>query len=384
MTGIYSAGYGAAYAPVAKPEAVEMPSVSNTALPIMAANQMARLWGDPHIVAPNGANSDFQHTGIFNLLSDQDVALNGLLTQKSGGKESYDTEAGLTVGDHQAHFYADGRVELGSATKGMAPASMQDGKHYTLGESATIQRNGDSYTVTTPEYKVKVDTKQDDGNGQKHLNLDIVSGEHGVAADNVKPSGLLGETFNSSTRAQDRLQHAAEAYMLASLFSAPKVTNKQEEKPSVEVDEHEPPAKLSTESASYIWQLADTNNDGKLDATEIQAAARKLQDGNPQHQATAQLMMNMLKGSKAQPKFPDFNGDGRVSLGELSRVASLDGDDTSLSQADLNRLQASAQDKPKPKAGGTGVLSLPQMMLQMLAQSMQVLSQILQVGNLVR
>jgi hypothetical protein len=382
MTGIYSAGFGAAYAPVAKTEVGAMPSASNGALPIAGANQMGRFWGDSHSVSPSGGNSDFQYTGIFNRLPAQDEAL----SQKSSGQESYNSEADLTVGENKANFYADGRVELGSTTKGMAPTNLKDGNAYSLGESATIQRHGDSYTVATPEYNVKVDTKQDDGNGHKHLNLDIVTGKQDGTADSVKPRAQRGETFNPSTRAEAKLHDEAESYMVDSLFSAPKVNNKQEEKPSVEVDEQETPAKVSAESASYIWQLADTNGDGKLDAAEIHAAARKLQDGNPQHQATAQLMMNMLKGSKAQPKFPDFNGDGGVSSGELSRVASLDGDNTSISQADLNRLQSSAQNssKPEPKAGGTGALSVPQMMLQVLMQSLQVLIQIMQAGNPVR
>jgi len=213
MTGIYSVGgYGANNTPLAS--MAKSPASSSP----VGVNQTASLWGDPHIVAADGGKYDFQHTGVFNLLSDQGINLNGLLTAKPNSKVTYDTEAGLQVGDGVAHFYGDGRVEIGSAEYGAVPADLQDGQTYSFGPNASIKRSGDSYTVVTPEYQVQVDTKKKDGDVQ-YLNVKTISGAQGVAADGVAPIGLLGETFASSGQAKrTQPDQDASAYQAPSLL----------------------------------------------------------------------------------------------------------------------------------------------------------------------
>ena len=214
MTGIYSNAYGAAYTQNGNADLNAMAPLP----PIIAANQSASIWGDPHINAANGGKYDFQNAGIFNLLSDSGINLNAQITQKPGDSVAFDTQAGLAIGGDTLQFDADGKLMISYNGNTAVQAKLEDGKSYTLGQNGSIIQSGDSYIVDSPEYTVNVDTNKDD-NGLKYLNLKVSSGQNGVVNDGIAPTGLLGETFNPSQAAQTAPMDVVDNYRAPDLFS---------------------------------------------------------------------------------------------------------------------------------------------------------------------
>jgi hypothetical protein len=317
MTGISSNAYGTGYVPTYP---------SPVAAPAVAANQTAKIWGDPHIDAANGGSYDFQQSGIFSLLQDQGISLNAQMTKTND--VSLDTEAGMTVGDRTLHFTADGKVDIAYAdpSNQAPPVNLKDGETLDLGKGSFITRSGDSYTVESPEYKVQVDSNKE-YNGTHYMDMQVATKGQGVLADGTAPSGLLGETFSADTTKQTAPLKDASAYQSDQLLTP-----------------GDQPSDISLDAAKSIWTVADTNGDGKLDQAEMQTAAQKLQSGTPAEQKMANLMSEMA--NQGQSLFPDFNSDGGVSFGELSQLAGWDGNTKSIGQSDLDKLQLFRYNSP--------------------------------------
>lgn len=170
---------------------------------LVAPNEHARLWGDPHIDDADGGQYDFQHEGIFSLLEDKGISVNGNLEKSEDGNSTYMTEAGLMVNGKQVHIDTDGTVTLGT---GANAYELEDGETRQLGNGSYITRDGDLVRVGNSEYKLEFQTNQDD-NGNAYINLDAYTKDGGVSLDGVDPTGLLGETFDkgSTVRTKPKL-----------------------------------------------------------------------------------------------------------------------------------------------------------------------------------
>lgn len=188
--------------------------------PPTGVNETADIWGDPHIDAANGGKYNFQHAGIFNVLKDNGIALNTQTTQCDNGAY-LDTEAGLVIGNYNVDYKPDGSINISSndPNSTMQPISLADGQSFDFGNNTAITRNGDSSTLTSPEYTFQVDSNKD-FEGLKYMDMKITTGANGVASDGVDPNGLLGETFDTST-AQSAPSQDWTAYQEANLFGTP-------------------------------------------------------------------------------------------------------------------------------------------------------------------
>ena len=185
-------------------------------LSLVAANAHARMWGDPHIDDADGGKYEFQETGIYNILEDKGLTINGSLNKGKDGASTYLTEAGLMVEGNKLHIGADGSMTYGPNGDTL---NLKDGETQKLGPNSSVTRQGDTIRVNTPEYKVEFQANQND-KGNRHLNVDIYSKEDGVNADGVLPTGLLGETFDEDTIAQNKVRLKASDYQRDSLFEA--------------------------------------------------------------------------------------------------------------------------------------------------------------------
>lgn len=207
------------------------PSAGNdsyeTPLSLVAADEHARIWGDPHIVDADGGKYDFQHEGVYNVLEDKGLAVNGNLTKAKDGEHTYLTQAGLMVNGKQVHIDTDGTVTLGT---GANATELEDGESRQLGNGSYISRKGDLVRVGNAEYKLEFQTNQDD-RGNKHINLDAYTKDGGVALDGVNPTGLLGETFDKDSKALTKTKLKAADYERADLFAT---ELSQEEEPAGE------------------------------------------------------------------------------------------------------------------------------------------------------
>lgn len=184
----------------------------------MAANQHARIWGDPHVEDADGGKYDFMEDGLYNILKDKDITLNTKM-EHGANNATVNTEAGLTLGGRTVHVKADGTVNIGFTNPAIKAAnlSLQDGQTLTLDGNYTLSRAGDKITVNTPEYKILIDTNKPFG-AMKYLDIDVWSKAGGVMSDGTAPSGLLGETFDADNTPVTKPKNNVDAYKQDSLF----------------------------------------------------------------------------------------------------------------------------------------------------------------------
>jgi len=186
---------------------------------LVAPNEHARIWGDPHIVDADGGKYDFQEEGIFSLLEDKGLSVNGNLEKAKDGKNTYLTEAGLVVNGKQIHIDTDGTVTLGEGDDAL---ELEDGETRQLGNGSYITRDGETVRVKTSEYKLEFQTNQDD-KGNLHMNLDAYTKDGGVYLDGVNPTGLLGETFDEDKKALTKPTLDASDYERDDLYATDEV-----------------------------------------------------------------------------------------------------------------------------------------------------------------
>jgi hypothetical protein len=89
---------------------------------------------------------------------------------------------------------------VGSANPGgdelLAPIG--DVQNQDLGDGATLTKQGNTVTVTTPEYTMTFNTQQQAA-GKQFINMQVQTGTNGVAQDQSAPTGVLGETFDADS-----------------------------------------------------------------------------------------------------------------------------------------------------------------------------------------
>ncbi|MFO1519201.1 MAG: hypothetical protein U1F57_06025 [bacterium] len=164
----------------------------------MAADETARVWGDPHFEDPDGGKFDLQGEAgkTYNLLSDQGIQLNGTFGEYSGDKNVV-AESGLTLGGlrgvSRLQFNKEGQATLDG--KQITPGSMEtlaDGGHAHLSE------DGKTLTVKTGEGYTVTQTAKEDG-----LDVRVKSPRQGVFTDGRMPGGLMGQMFDGDKLARN-------------------------------------------------------------------------------------------------------------------------------------------------------------------------------------
>ena len=187
--------------------------------PPVAANEHAKIWGDPHILDADGGKYDFQQTGIYNVLNDKGINLNAKIVAGSG-KATLISDAGLVVGNRTVDMKANGTVTIGYTDPAhkSSKITLADGQAVSLDNNSTISRMGDQLTINTGEYKMQVDLNRT-YQGVQYLNMDVWSKAGGVFSDGKMPSGLLGETFDAGAETQTGIRNNSAAYARSDLFS---------------------------------------------------------------------------------------------------------------------------------------------------------------------
>lgn len=161
---------------------------------LIAPDQSARMWGDPHIEEADSGKYDFNERGVFNLLEDQGVTLNARLDGKEG-ESTYIKKSGLMVNDRKVLIGSDGKVKVKEGENGQ-DVELQDGETRQLGNGSYITKTGDTIQVGTPEYKMEFKTKQ--GNADDpYMDVKILTRDGGVALDGKKAYGFIGRNIRS-------------------------------------------------------------------------------------------------------------------------------------------------------------------------------------------
>lgn len=215
--------------------------------PPVAANEQARIWGDPHIDDADGGKYEFHQTGLFNVLKDTDLTVNARHIQAGNQNLTVVGEVGVRVGSRTINLTPDGQVNLGSVFPTFAAEPpLQSGQTRILGDGATISRTGNVVNLETPEYKVKFTLGQVFAN-TKHIDMDVWTKAGGVLSDGVAPTGLLGETFDADSVQQTAPKLSADAYRVSDLIDRTVVT---------------PPAPPSSDTGSlFTWDPAGGQGD---------------------------------------------------------------------------------------------------------------------------
>jgi len=159
----------------------------------VAANEVGKVWGDPHFRGGDGDRYDImgEPGKVYDLLSDTGLDLRGRFDAKNK-KSTFVGETGLTVG---SGMNSD---NIGFTKKGAATINgqrMEKGVTYELADGGTAKlttENGkDVLTVTTAEgYTIE---QVADG---ERLKIRVTTGEDGVDHGRM-PGGLLGQTFDA-------------------------------------------------------------------------------------------------------------------------------------------------------------------------------------------
>jgi hypothetical protein len=183
---------------------------------LVAPNETARIWGDPHVEDADGGKYDFQEKGVYNLLSDKGVMLNADFEGNKDDGPTYATQAGLVVAGHKVIIQKDGTAIVHDGENG-EDVTLQDGQTRQLSDGSYITKKGNDVTVGTTEYKMEFATNQEHDN-QKFMDIKISTKDGGVGLDGKNPTGLLGETFDAGTNQLTKPKQDPESYKRDTLF----------------------------------------------------------------------------------------------------------------------------------------------------------------------
>lgn len=177
---------------------------------VIAANETAFLWGDPHIVGADGDKYDILTEGKFNLLEDEDISFAGNFGKfKPKGKATVMRAADLMVDGKKILVDANGKATVDGKV-------LKDQTYVSWGDDSQVSklRNG-NVVIHTGEYDILIASeaaKADPKN--RFLNVSVSTGENGVNADGTAPTGLLGETFDADSIKQTKPQFNINEYKI--------------------------------------------------------------------------------------------------------------------------------------------------------------------------
>lgn len=169
--------------------------------PVVAANEVGTITGDPHFKGGDGGKYDVQGEPgkSYSLLSDSNLQFNGRFDAWGGGGATVVGETGLTVqgpyGQSSVTFQKDGTA----AVNGM---ELKDGQTVQLADGGTATKEGNKLTIKTAEGYEITQTVHGSSHGN-YINTEVKTGAGGVAQDGVLPGGLLGQTFDPDSAARN-------------------------------------------------------------------------------------------------------------------------------------------------------------------------------------
>jgi hypothetical protein len=166
-------------------------------MPVIAAGEKGRVWGDPHFVGGDGGKFDVQGEAgkTYNLLSDSGVTLYG---QFHRWKQDGLTVVGKT---ELTTWSAEGMSRVVMHAKSdvymVDSQNLDDGRSIVMKDGGTTTRKGrELITMTREGYKI---TQSDKGG---YINADVETGKKGVYNGRM-PTGLIGQTFDADDKARD-------------------------------------------------------------------------------------------------------------------------------------------------------------------------------------
>ncbi|MEC8380245.1 MAG: hypothetical protein VXZ96_07985, partial [Myxococcota bacterium] len=165
----------------------------------VAANEMARFWGDPHFVGADGGKFDVQGEAgkTYNLLTDKGLKYEGRFDGWGQGVTVVGrTSLVLTAGKHFSTIIFEPKKDLaimdGKAVSGSMPTA--DG-----GE--THREGSDLVTTTAEGYRIVQHMR---GKGKRrYIDAEVHTGAQGTESDGVAAGGLLGITFDADDKRRD-------------------------------------------------------------------------------------------------------------------------------------------------------------------------------------
>ncbi len=168
--------------PVPEPDPCECPGDQDKVVPAKG-----RIWGDPHFEHTDGEGVtdkyDVQGEAgkTYNLLSDQDLQVNGTFGQwKNSKTATVIKDLGITSGSDQIHIATDGTTTVNGQ-------EISEGHRCEI-DGGFVEKKDGKIIIQTEEYKMEVDVRKD------HLNIAFESDN--VNADGVMPHGLWGQVAN--------------------------------------------------------------------------------------------------------------------------------------------------------------------------------------------
>ncbi len=172
-----------------------------------AANQKARIHGDPHVEEADGGKFDFQGEPgkTYHLFSDKGVTINARF-QSDGGRTDVTTmgEIGMSFTDRGCRT---SNVQINP--KRTPPVTVNNtplrpGQKIMLADGGKIELSQDGRKVSATSAEGYQHTVLLQGQGENaYLDYDVISPTHGVTSDGQKPGGLLGHTFDEDTVARN-------------------------------------------------------------------------------------------------------------------------------------------------------------------------------------
>jgi hypothetical protein len=177
--------------------------------PIVAPDQKAIAYGDPHIKGADGEKFDFNDLGIYNVLQDKGLAINAEMAPAAGEK-SVITNIGLKAGNQQLQLLPNGQVIIDGK-----PVNLQQGQQLQLQDGTVISKEGNDIKLKGREYDVTFKSR---AKGQ-YFDVAVQSKSQGVATDGILPTGILGETFDGDDTAGSTTKHQPAFYRRQGLFA---------------------------------------------------------------------------------------------------------------------------------------------------------------------
>ena len=201
---------------------------------VIAANEHAAYWGDPHVADADRADKANTRTsnfvvlgdGIYNLLIDKDITLNAKHKKYDQWKMEVTDEIGLRIPNADLTMSAYGVPQLNGK-------DLKKGSAITLSDQTKISWDGKSLNVTSGdsgEYNVAFSIvttrhKNTDGKPIKYINTDVYTKAKGIASYGVMATGILGEGFDADSTVRKGLKQDLAVYKRQSLLGeAPATT----------------------------------------------------------------------------------------------------------------------------------------------------------------
>jgi hypothetical protein len=212
--------------PIAKPT----PKPKPTPRPEMIAiNESAAYWGDPHVVDPDrknkaenrGVSFDITEPGEFNLLKDKGVSLTAKQDLFPQWQLSVATEINLKLKENALSLNGGGASLNGKALKEGEIVKLKDGTEVKWAKDQLTATNTNKTEYDFSFKLNKTDLKDKDGKPIHYIDTDVKTKGKGVAADGVKPTGILGEGFDADNKERTKLNKPLDAYRVSD-YKAPK------------------------------------------------------------------------------------------------------------------------------------------------------------------